>query len=95
MNKFGTSADNDFTEVTELLRIALCEKEVDEVACWRRRLFSFGVAITTTSSMSITFVVSLGNEFSGDTGPAKALFIETASNETIAIFFFILLKDIV
>ena len=31
MNKFGTSADNDFTEVTELLRIALCEKEVDEV----------------------------------------------------------------
>jgi hypothetical protein len=50
---------------------------------------------SVTSSMSITFVVSLGNEFSGDTGPAKALFIETASNETIAIFFFILLKDIV
>ena len=42
------------------LRMSACENELDESACWRRRVFSFGVAIITTSSMSITFTVSRG-----------------------------------
>ena len=60
MKRLGTVKDSDLTDVTALLRISSCENEVDEEGCCRRRLFSFGVAIITTSSMSITFVVSFG-----------------------------------
>ena len=60
MKRFGTRPERDFTDVTELFLISPCENEVAEIGCCLSLLFSFGVAITTTSSMSITLVVSAG-----------------------------------
>lgn len=87
MNRLGTSPDNALTEVTELLRISFCESDVDEMACWRRRLFSFGVAMTTTSSMSITLVVSLTNALSVSVGAAKTVVVTAAASEARIVRF--------
>ena len=60
MKIFGMSPDNLFTEFTWLACMSFCDNTVVAAGSSRSFRFSFGVAITTTSSMSTTLRESLG-----------------------------------
>ncbi len=96
MNRLGTSPESDLTEVTEFFLRSFCEKEVADTACWRKRLFSFGVAMTTTSSMSMTLVVSFGITCSVSAGEAAATVAATATSgvNTVRLFIIFSFKNV-
>ena len=86
MNKLETREESAFTEVTDPLCMSACENEVAATGCRRRRSFSFGVAITTTSSMSTTLIVSSGRTLSALTGTRPAEKAVHNNKRTVCLF---------